>query len=726
MGKYSDSILGGNNTIPIKKNKYSDSILGSQEAEIDEIDAIIKNPSTESPGPSMRVASPSMYQGITDAVQRGFTGGLADPVKALGSATAETVGNYVTGEEGPTFGEAYDQSLGNIRADERAFARENPYVGGTAEVGAMFANPAMNAAGRYVAGGKNISTRMLRGALTGAPIGGVYGGSTAEPNEQLYGTMTGSLMGLGAGLLSVPLIEGAIGLTRGALQIGANRLGGDVSRSGQQIGEIIKQIGNGDVQAGLAIVRTRLKDFGEDAVIADILGPQGVNKASGASLVPGRASEVSDAFVAARQKGRSTRLKNAADEIASPDFHPKLESITSGMKKEAAPLYKEAFAPRSDLSGKVFVPWDDRLQQLLNDPLIREGMAKGLRTQQIEDLAAGTQINFKEYAVKGFDKDGNVIIDGTPNLRAMDAAKRGLDDIINSAKDDFGKINWTDRLTAINELRKALVAKLDDITTVNGRSPYAEARKAYAGPASAKDAMFQGRRFQKGDEEVSKAAFDKLSPNNQELFLLGVRREITKIINKNTQTAVNKFADKNEDLWIRLENVIPKEKFTKFKSEINKEIKKTENERIINPNAGSPSMRNALNVQDLSRAPNAAIEIAEGAKQGGPSGVVGALFKRGTNYLKLPSPKNANDMVDKLLEMNPAKQTEILDKIGERVLIENYLPLLSSNNAKRLSSLLTTKAPSMVQSLTRDMTEKKGSTGTNMEPTPMQKALGAR
>ena len=76
--------------------------------------------------------------------------------------------------------------------------------------------------------------------------------------------------------------------------------------------------------------------------------------------------------------------------------------------------------------------------------------------------------------------------------------------------------------------------------------------------------------------------------------------------------------------------------------------------------------------------------------------------------------------------MNPAKQTEILDKIGERVLIENYLPLLSSNNAKRLSSLLTTKAPSMVQSLTRDMTEKKGSTGTNMEPTPMQKALGAR
>lgn len=692
----------------------------------DEVSDIVANPSTESPGPSMRVASPSMYQGITDAVQRGFTGGLADPVKTLGSATAETVGNYVTGEEGPTFGEAYDQSLGNTRADERAFARENPYVGGTAEVGAMFANPAMNAAGRYVAGGKNISTRMLRGALTGAPIGGVYGASTAEPGEQLYGGMVGSLLGTGAGAVGVPIMEGIIGLTRGSLQKVANRFGGDVTRAGQHIGQIIKEIGNGDIDAGISIVKTRLKDFGEDAVIADILGVQGVNKASGAALVPGRPREVADAFVTARQQGRPARLHKAADEISSGEFYPEIEAITKNQIKEAAPLYKEAFAPRSDLSGKIFAPWDDRLQQFLDDPIIKKGMAKGLRTQELEDLAAGTPINFKEYAVKGFDEAGDIIIEGTPNLKAMDAAKRGLDEMINAAKNDFGKVMWTPNLKAIDKVREALIEKLDKITTVNGRSAYKEARKAYAGPASEKDAMFQGRRFQKGDEEVSKKAFDKLSPSNQNLFLLGVRREVTKIINTDTQTAANKFADKKADLWIRLNNILPEERLISFKKEINKEIQKATNETIINPRFGSPTESNKLLVEDQSRVPSIITEALEAATRGGPWAMAKTLASKPFEYARRPSLKNANDMINKLLEMNPAKQTEILDKIGERVLIENYLPLLSSNNAKRLSSLLTTKAPSMVQSLTRDMTEKKGSTGTNMEPTPMQKALGAR
>ena len=285
---------------------------------------------------------------------------------------------------------------------------------------------------------------------------------------------------------------------------------------------------------------------------------------------------------------------------------------------------------------------------------------------------------------------------------------------------------WTPNLRAIDKVREALIEKLDKITTVNGRSAYKEARKAYAGPASEKDAMFQGRRFQKGDEEVSKKAFDELSPSNQEKFLLGVRREVTKIINTDTQTAANKFADKKADLWIRLNNILPEERLISFKKEINKEIQKATNETIINPRFGSPTESNKLLVEEQSRVPSIITETLEAAERGGFPAMAKSLANKPFEYARRPSLKNANDMINKLLEMNPAKQTEILDKIGERVLIENYLPLLSSNNAKRLSSLLTTKAPSMVQSLTRDMTEKKGSTGTNMEPTSMQKALGAR
>jgi hypothetical protein len=671
-------------------------------------------------GPEVEILSksPSLFRGVTDALARGLTGGLTDVVAASGAATGRVLRDVVTGEDGRSWGESYSDRLGEIRQDERAFARANPYVGGTAEMSGMLFNPVLTKAGQYIAGGGTMASRIGRGALTGGPIMGVYGASTAEPGEQIKGGLVGTGIGLGAGALSIPVLEGVIGFTRFGLQKIADKLGGNITRAGQHISEIIKEMGGGDLQAGIAIVKRRLSQFGEESVIADVLGERGVNKASGAALIPGRPRDVADAFVTARQQGRPGRLHAAADEIAPGDFYPQLESITKAQRANAKPLYDEAFAPVSDAKGRVYAQWDDRLEELLQSPDIKKAMAVGIDNERRLALAQGREFSFEEYAVKGFNEAGELIFAGTPNLRSMDAAKRGLDSLINKYRDPTtGKINWDadPALRGLDELRKALIGKLDEITTVNGRSAYALARRAWAGPALEKDAMWQGRRFLRGDEEVSKAAFDKLSPGNQEMFLLGVRREVTKMINTDIQTAVNKFADKKADLWIRFKNLLPEDKFKAFKSSIGREIKKAENEAIINPKYGSPTEKNRQNVADLARVPSIVLDTLESAR-GGTTGMIGALMRGGINRLRQPSRKVANDMVDMLLEMDPAKQAEIIDSIGRRTIVDNYMKLLSPDSARKMAGVLATRAPSMGQATGRDTT-----------PRPsMQETLGAR
>ena len=687
-----------------------------------DVKSIVANPSEViRQAPAMRTASPSLFQGITDAGVRGVTGGISDPVSALGRATGDTIADAITGEDSGSFGQLYNRNLSQIRGDERAFSRENPYVGGTAELGGMVVNPVMFGAGKYISEGANIGQRMVRGAVTGAPITGVYSGATAEPGQQLSSATQGTVLGGAFGALSIPVIEGAIGLTRGALQKAIGVFGGDLTRAGQQVSEIIREIGGGDLQSGIAVVKKRIDDFGEDAVLADVLGQRGTNMASGASLVPGRTRDVADDFVTTRQQGRPQRLHSAADEISSGEFYPTIEATTKTMRENAKPLYDEAFAPVSDANGRVFARWDQRLEDLLQSPDIKNAMAVGIENEKRLALAGNRAFSFEEYAVKGFDDAGNLIFDGTPNLRSMDAAKRGLDSMINKHRDGVtGKINWDadPSLRSLDALRKSLVSKLDEITTVDGRSVYAEARKAWSGPATEMDAMWQGRRFLKSDEEVSKSAFDKLSPENQEMFLLGVRREVTKIINTDTQTATNKFADKKADLWIRFRNILPEKKFKAFKSSIETEIQKAKNETAINPKYGSPTELNRQNVNDLSRAPSILVDTLDSAKSGGIFGVLSALGGGVSSYLRSPSKKVANDVVNMLLEMDPARQSTILDTIGRRVIIDEYVPYLSKSAASSLSSIMSANAPNMRQSLSRDMTETPTAPGSMMEPIP--------
>jgi hypothetical protein len=491
----------------------------------------------------------------------------------------------------------------------------------------------------------------------------------AQPNIQLAAGAAGGVAEEVTGSPWAGLVA-ALGSGVG-LSMMANKLAqhGATTAAEKKIMQLIRELGDGDEAAGFAEVQRRLAAGGDDTALVDTLDIRGAKMGRAAANVPeGQGPVIADEFVQTRAGERGGRLQKAADTLAPNQYYELLEALGAKMSKDAKPLYDEAFAPISDLEGKVFAQWDDRLQRFLDEPEIQRGMAAGIKIQRMEAVARNQPFNFKEFAVKGFDENGNLIIEGTPNLRAMDAAKRGLDQKINEAKDDFGNIKWTPKLKAIEELRKALVAKLDDITTdQSGRSAYKEARAAYAGPASLDDAARMGRKFIQGDEEVSAKAVAAMSEGERAAFRVGARRQISQIINDDTQTALTKFAPKKVTFWNKLRTVFPDdESFNIFAADVEKELTKGQVEYFAGPKAGSQTTGLKEDIAELSRMPaNTALGLEVGTQllTGHPLRAAAAFARPAIDWVKRPSSKTAEGLARYLFELDPAKQKTMLDAL---------------------------------------------------------------
>tara|TARA_Y100000310_G_C20704273_1_gene833433 strand:- start:1292 stop:3499 length:2208 start_codon:yes stop_codon:yes gene_type:complete len=654
--------------------------------------------------PAAKVSSPGMFEGVTDAVMRGYTMGLRDPVAAAGGATGKMLADLTQGRDVGNFGDYYSQQKEAIADKDAAFKRDNPVIGYGTEIAASLLNPVAKAAGGYVARGSSMPVRSVKAAATAAPLGATYAAGTARPDDVGKAAAIGGGAGLLIGGLSVPVIETAIGVGRGVLQKVIDSWGGSVTSATKKVTDIIMDMGGGSLERGLQTVKQHLQAGGPETTLVDVLGERGRALARGAVNAHPEARQIGDDWVNVRKATRAGRMHQAADEIAPGNFHQTLDDVNTAQRQMAKPLYDEAFTPVSKptMPGEVhsnmgrkghLVQWDQRMDDLFADPLIKQGMAKGIRIQQIEALADDVPFNFQEYAVKGFDDAGDLIIDGVPNLRAMDAAKRGLDEMLEGYRDGVtGKLNLDSYGRAIERLRKSLVAKLDDITTIDGRSAYKEARAAWAGPASLKDAAWMGRRFMRGDEEVVDKVFKSLSGPEQDMFLLGVRREMTKMINTDTQSALTKFDPKKLDFYIRLRNMVPEEQFQKFHAGVREELAKGKVEHFVNPKANSATGGIKEDVDALNRAPNWMIQAFDYIAAARPSAAIAATIKAPINWLNNPSPTTARNLAEMLFEGRPSLQAQVLDDIGTRRLAQDLMPQLSKKYATRLAALLASRS----------------------------------
>ena len=232
--------------------------------------------------------------------------------------------------------------------------------------------------------------------------------------------------------------------------------------------------------------------------------------------------------------------------------------------------------------------------------------------------------------------------------------------------DAFGNMQWTPALRATEKLRNTLVTKLDDITTdpITKVSSYQKARAAWSGPQNLSEAATRGRNFIKGDEELAAKAVVAMSEGEREAFRIGARREISRLINDDTQTALTKFATKKATFWNKLRTVFPDEKsFNIFVADIEKELSKGRVEAFAGPRAGSQTAGLQQDIAELTRMPESASRGLEAGGQllsGHPLRFAGVVARPALDWVKRPSSKTAEGLARYLFELDPAKQRTML------------------------------------------------------------------
>ena len=175
--------------------------------------------------------------------------------------------------------------------------------------------------------------------------------------------------------------------------------------------------------------------------------------------------------------------------------------------------------------GGVYSP---RVRGFLKDPIFKDGIKRGIEIQRLEALAENRPMNLTDYAV---NEMGEVI--NTPNMRLLDAAKRGLDDILEEFRDKTtGRLVLNERGAMIEGVRKSYVAELDRLNP-----DYAVARQAWAGPARAKAVMKVGSNILQMHPEDVQRFYTDLSPNEQKHFKIGVAQALKDAIAEGSVTS---------------------------------------------------------------------------------------------------------------------------------------------------------------------------------------------
>ncbi len=176
-------------------------------------------------------------------------------------------------------------------------------------------------------------------------------------------------------------------------------------------------------------------------------------------------------------------------------------------------------AQQAEANGERGGVWSPHISLMLTNPRIQEGIRRGMGIQRDESHARFIPFDPTEYAVE-LDANDKPTIFKTPNMRLLDAAKKGLDSMLEDYRNEI-----TGRLElgapggegqAIDELRRAWIKELDRINP-----DYKAARSAYAGPAANKGAMMMGQKILNMHPEDVKDAFENMTPSEQEHYRVG-------------------------------------------------------------------------------------------------------------------------------------------------------------------------------------------------------------
>jgi hypothetical protein len=195
--------------------------------------------------------------------------------------------------------------------------------------------------------------------------------------------------------------------------------------------------------------------------------------------------------------------------------------------------------------------WSPRLQELLDQPEIQQGLRRGWAIERRNAVGKGAAFNPSDYAVTGIDKSGQPIIGKVPNMSLLMVAKEGLDAIIDSSamKDSLTGRPTKAGLSYIN-LREGLVQELDRLNP-----KYAEARNVWSGDTASIRALNDGRGFLEpkrfSPDELAEYV-GKLTDSDKQFFVVGVADALKNKLFRSADSANKGRVINTEDARMRL------------------------------------------------------------------------------------------------------------------------------------------------------------------------------
>jgi hypothetical protein len=581
-------------------------------------------------------AGPLGYvRGLARQAVQGATFGLADEAKA---GVQSLLGNGT-----------YADNLAQDRARNRTFAEDNPLASGAANL----------AGGIAVPGGMGAGFIRGAGALAGAARGAVAG--TAGGAASGFGNAEGGLGNRAWGALE----GGGMGLAGGAA------LGAGVNVASRIGGRVLDVAGlrNPEVAAERQILRALerdqrpLADVAADAAapqggaplaLADLGGRNTTNLAAVAANVPGRSMEAADALVQGRRAAGPDRMAAASDQAFGGGSGTRVADETATLdaqRRAAGPLYDQAFG--------VTLPRDPRLEQFLADPDIRKGVEAGLGSARREALTNGQPFRSEDFGVRIGDDGLEMVGDGLPT-RLFDAAKRGLDSMIETARAGGDR----SRARELVQVRNSMVGEVDRLNPA-----YAQARAAYAGPASAQEALETGTTALRLNRDELAGEVGRQTPANLDFMRIGAGRAMSDMASDPAKSpGVARRMLEDRQMQARLETLLPPDRNAALAEALRGETRVNAGNAAYSPRAGSQTARLQAGADDMAIDPPGGMVMAllNATQRGGITGAAAkgleAVYRRGQGI----NSSTADALAQRLFQDDPTKNAAIVRALTAR------------------------------------------------------------
>jgi hypothetical protein len=309
----------------------------------------------------------------------------------------------------------------------------------------------------------------------------------------------------------------------------------------------------------------------------------------------------------------------------------------------------------------------------MQDPIGQAGLKQGLEIQRIENAtrrARGEpEVPTTDPAIH-YDENGDPRIVGVPNMRTLDAVKRGMDAVIDAARSDTtGQVQWTERLRAIDGMRRTWVELLDQ-----NNPEYAAARAAWGGPSAQLEATEAGQKALRTNRDIVAQRATSGPPDVQDAYRLGVGRGFAdRVSDPARASGAARSMLEDRQMQARLESVLGQDRLDALNAVLRRETDMTSVERAISPRAGSQTGRLTAGGADMGT--DVAGPVIAGVKQavsGQPVQGVGTILNdwvvrrlgQGIN------PATADALANRLFVTDPAGRQRVTDALQNRLMLD--------------------------------------------------------